>query len=250
MMTNEQNYINHIGVVIDASLSMRRRTQEVIKVVDDLIAYLARRSQELDQETRVTIYTFNDEAKCRIYEKDVLRLPSIAKMYNADGNTALLDATLLSQRDYALIPEKYGDHSFLTYVITDGEENVSAPNARYELIQLFKEQKDHWTIAVLVPDMNGVSEAKRFGFPKDNIAIWNTLSTGGFIEAGKRIQEATDAYMVSRASGVRGTRSLFSTGTDAVNKATVKAMGLKPLKPTEYTVFEIEEDSWFGLFGH
>lgn len=237
----DQNYINHIALVLDASGSMGRHKESLIKVADDQIAYLARRSKELDQETRVTVYTFNSTAKCLIYDKDVLRLPSLRRVYHVGGHTALIDATILSQRDLALTPEKYGDHSFLTYVLTDGQDNASVAKS-FELANLLKTLPDHWTVAALVPDMNGKHEAKRFGFPADNIAIWDPSSDSGAAEAGETIRAATESYMTGRASGIRGTRTLFSTGVDAVNDQTMATAGLVPLPTDGYQLIPVPRD--------
>jgi hypothetical protein len=240
-----QNYVNHIALVLDASLSMTRHRAEVVRVVDDQIAHLGRRSTELNQETRVTVYTFNDTARCVIYDRDVLRLPSIAEFYRPSGNTALIDATLLSLDDLMLTPEKYGDHAFLVYVLTDGEENRSNPGSQARLIRTLQTLPDHWTVAALVPNAQGKHEAKKFGFPADNVAVWDITSVDGLVEAGATITRATDAYMTSRATGVRGTRTLFSTGADAVNKATVAAAGLKPLDFSQFTLIPVPPQ-WNG----
>jgi hypothetical protein len=237
MMTS-QNYVNHIALVLDASSSMVSQTRSLIKVADDQIAHLAARSKELDQETRITVYTFANEAQCVIYDKDVLRLPSIAPFYKPKGMTALIDATILSQQDLALTPEKYGDHAFLTFVLTDGEENNSAQRP-HQLAKLLATQPDHWTVAVLVPNIGGKHEAKKFGFPADNIAIWDTTSSKGIVEVGETIRAATDAYMTARSAGVRGTRNLFSTGKDAVNKNTVAAAGITPLSPHSFVLVPV-----------
>ncbi len=44
------------SLVLDASSSMSHLSRKVVEVADQQIAYLARRSRELDQETRVTVY--------------------------------------------------------------------------------------------------------------------------------------------------------------------------------------------------
>jgi 7-keto-8-aminopelargonate synthetase-like enzyme len=80
---------------------------------------------------------------------------------------------------------------------------------------------ENWTVGVLVPDQRGVFEAKGFGFPADNIAVWDATSAAGVVEAGETIKRATDNFMVARSQGVRGSRSIFSTGLDAVNSSTV-----------------------------
>ncbi|KPC83312.1 hypothetical protein ADL27_47255, partial [Streptomyces sp. NRRL F-6602] len=104
---------------------MSRLSGKVIEVADQQIAYLARRSRELDQETRVTVYVFANKVECVIYDKDVLRMPSLKQLYRVGGMTALLAATLTSQRELAQTAQLYGDHSFLTFVLTDGQENAS-----------------------------------------------------------------------------------------------------------------------------
>ena len=49
-----QNYINHIALVLDASGSMSHLSSAVVQVADNQVQYLAARSKELDQETRAT----------------------------------------------------------------------------------------------------------------------------------------------------------------------------------------------------
>lgn len=238
-----ENYINHIALVLDASGSMNMHRAAVVRVADTLMQHLAARSTEMNQETRVTVYTFDDVVKCCVYDKDVLRLPSIATLYEIGGTTALIDATVQSQNDLAQTAQLYGDHSFLTYVLTDGQENASRRYSAKQLKDLLDGQADNWTTGVFVPNAAGVFEAKRFGFPAGNIATWDTASNQGVEEVGKIIRQSTDAYMTSRASGVRGTRSLFSTGSDAVNKATVSQAKLTPMKTGSYFLVPVPKDA-------
>ncbi|WP_327358884.1 vWA domain-containing protein [Streptomyces sp. NBC_01304] len=263
-MSGNQNYINHVALVLDASSSMSHLSGKVVDVADQQIAYLARRSQELDQETRVTVYVFADKVECVIYDKDVLRMPSLKQLYRVGGMTALLAATLKSQRELAQTAQLYGDHSFLTFVLTDGQENAShrCPDAPArntgELVQavaqLTETQQDNWTLAVLVPDQMGKREAMQCGFPKDNIAIWDATSTQGLEEAGQVIQEATEKFMVGRTKGIRGSRAVFSAGAEAVNKETIKAAGLTPADPTAYELLAVSREAtirnWVVECGH
>lgn len=237
-----QNYINHIALVLDASSSMHYNARRVIEVADAQIAHLAQRSKELDQETRITVYVFADRARCVIYDKDVLRLPSIREFYNPDGMTALVDATILALDDLALTPEKYGDHAFLIYVLTDGQENASHPRNRTALAPRLAGLPDHWTVAALVPDAVSKHEAKKFGFPADNIATWDASTGAGVVEAGATIRRATDQFMTGRASGIRGTRSVFSTSADAVNLSTIHAAALTPLPVSQYVLVPVHRE--------
>nr|WTA00151.1 VWA domain-containing protein [Streptomyces sp. NBC_00857] len=263
-MSGSQNYINHVALVLDASSSMSHLSRKVVDVADQQIAYLARRSRELDQETRVTVYVFADKAECVIYDKDVLRMPSLKELYRVGGMTALLAAALKSQRELAQTAQLYGDHSFLTFVLTDGQENAShrCPDAPTEdprelveaVAEMIETQEDNWTLAVLVPDQMGKHEAMRCGFPKENIAIWDATSTQGLEEAGQVIREATEKFMVGRAQGIRGSRAVFSVGAEAVNKDTVKAAGLTPVNPSEYQLISVARDAairdWVIECGH
>ncbi|MEU9003031.1 vWA domain-containing protein [Streptomyces sp. NPDC048551] len=263
-MAGNQNYINHVALVLDASSSMSHLSDKVIEVADQQISYLARRSQELDQETRVTVYAFANKVECVIYDKDVLRMPSLKQMYRAGGSTALLAATLKSQRELAQTAQLYGDHSFLTFVLTDGQENTShhcpdAPSRNpAELVQavatMIETQADNWTLAVLVPDQMGKREAMRYGFPKDNIAIWDATSTQGLEEAGQVILKATENFMVGRTKGIRGSRKVFSAGAEAVNAKSIQAAGLAPVDPSEYQLVPVAREAaikeWVVESGH
>ncbi|MGW5851733.1 vWA domain-containing protein [Streptomyces sp. NPDC055254] len=263
-MSGNQNYINHVALVLDASSSMSHLSGKVVEVADQQIAYLARRSQELDQETRVTVYVFSNKVECVIYDKDVLRMPSLQQMYRAGGMTALLAATLKSQRELAQTAQLYGDHSFLTFVLTDGQENAShrCPDAPArdprELVQavatMIETQEDNWTLAVLVPDQMGKREAMQCGFPKDNIAVWDATSTQGLEEAGQAILKATENFMVGRSKGIRGSRAVFSTGAEAVNKKSIAAAGLTPVDPSRYHLIPVAREAvirdWVVESGH
>lgn len=235
-----QNYINHVVLVIDCSASMSGVAHQLIKVVDAEIAYLAERSRELDQETRVTVYVFNQQVRCLIYDKDVLRLPSIAKLYRAAGMTALLDATVISQRDLDETGQLYGDHAFLTYLFTDGQENCSALFAVGDVTRLLAELADNRTVAVLVPDQRGVHEAKKMGFPAANVAIWDATTARGVETAvTTTVRSATESWMTSRASGVRSSRTLFAGGAEQVNARTVRAAGLVPLAAGTFETYAV-----------
>ncbi|MEU3771955.1 vWA domain-containing protein [Streptomyces sp. NPDC032472] len=263
-MAGKQNYINHVALVLDASSSMSHLSGKVVDVADEQIAYLARRSRELDQETRVTVYVFSNTVECVIYDKDVLRMPSLKQLYRTGGMTALLAAALKSQRELAQTAQLYGDHSFLTFVLTDGQENAShhcpdAPSRKpRELVQavatMIETQADNWTLAVLVPDQMGKREAMQYGFPKDNIAIWDATSTQGLQEAGEVIKQATEKFMVGRSKGIRGTRAMFSTGADAVNKDTIEKAGLRPADPSGYQLLSVDRAAairdWIVENGH
>lgn len=240
MIPPQLSLINHVVFVLDASDSMRRHTENLIKATDAQIKHLAQRSKEMQQQTRISIYTFNYDVQCLISDTDVHALlehmPSIRGLYTTTGMTALTKATHLAIDDLKMAFEKYGNHSYLLYVLTDGEENYSGWDSVQSLPGKITALPENWTLGCLVPDVRGIHQAKQFGFPAGNIAMWDANSTGGVEEAAKTIQAATDAYMVSRSQGLRGTRSLFQVDIDKIDTAAVKSAGLKPLDSNKYVL--------------
>lgn len=249
-MKLDQPLVNHIAIGIDASTSMDHLTQEVIKVVDGLIAHLAKSSKDRKQVTRVSVYTFASEVQCVISEMDVVWLPSIAEFYRPYGWTALVDATVLAMDDLAMTPQKYGDHAFLLYMVTDGGENNSKRENKDRLPRLLDDRAlpSNWTVAALVPDEDGKRQIQRYGFPENNVAVWDATSAAGVEEAGQRIREATDRFMEGRAKGLRRSRSVFSTGTDAVNSETIQQAGLTPLPHSNYKIVPVPYETQIRPF--
>jgi len=234
----KQALINHVAFVLDGSYSMNPWRNDVVSVTDDLIKFLARRSKELNQETRVTVYVFSDSSVwCVFYDVDVLRMPSIKDHYRPDGGTPLLKATLTALDELDETAKLHGDHADLVYVLTDGENNRD-----YGMQSMLEKRlaalAGNRTVGILVPDQNGRRHAEGFGFPPDNVAIWDPTSAEGVARGGRTIQDATESYMTGRSVGVRGTRTLFSTGVDAVNDATVKS-ALTPLPYSQYKLIPV-----------
>ena len=239
-MHEAQRLINHVALVLDGSASMRGHTKKLVKVADEQIRHLALRSEELKQETRVSVYLFDDNVECLIFDMDVMRLPSIQDLYHTGGMTALIDATIRSQEDLSTTSQLYGDHAFLTFVLTDGAENASRNYTSLTMVKHIQNADVNWTLGFLVPDRMGQTYLERLGVSRGNIALWDTGSVDGLMDAAKTIRTATDNFMTARASGVRGTRSVFSTGADAVNRQTVSST-LTPLTPGAYRILPVQE---------
>lgn len=241
MTKTDQNNIVHVALALDASGSMSSHKYKLIQAVDELVKYLAKRSEELNQETRVTIYTFDDDVRCAIFDKDVLRLPSIKTLYHIGGMTALADATILALDDLGNTAQMYGKHAFLLYVLTDGIENASNYVNRQALPGRLATLPDNWTVAALVPHLRARDEAVRWGFHRGNVETWDTYSADGIQEVSSKVREATNTYMTSFSQGTHtgGTQTLFDTSIQTVNAATVAAANLKPLDPASYLLLPV-----------
>lgn len=208
-MKKIQNYVNHIALVVDASGSMSGLSNKVVEVFDKELRTLKQRSVELNQETRISIYLFNSTIECLVFDMDVMRFESLRGYYETTGSTALIGGTVRAITDMQKLPELYGDHAFLTYVITDGEENVSSAIDKTRFRDLSNNFKENWTLACLVPNQRALFEAKKFGFPAEAISIWDT-SERGLETVGTVFTSSMETYMQNRAVGVRGTRSFFN----------------------------------------
>jgi hypothetical protein len=237
-MAGKQNNINHIGLVLDASGSMQPYENTVWKVIDALMKQLAEQSQQLDQETRITVYSFNTSTTCGVYDKDVLRMPKGSDVYHCGTQaTALIDAAMLAIAEMQETPQRYGDHAFLLYVLTDGQENASHRYGSTDLRNKIASLPSNWTLGALVPDFRSVAVAKNYGFPAGNVAVWNTTSASGVEEVGEVIKQSASTYMTQRSQGVQSTKGLFDTSH--VTKAAVSASGMKPLDPSQYLIIPV-----------
>lgn len=239
LQPSTKNKINHIVFVLDASGSMADFTGALIKVADAQVATLAETSKQLNLETRVTIYSFGDAVECLVYDMDVLRLPSIATLYAVRNEmTALLDAAGEAIADLQQTPQKYGDHAFLLYLLTDGMENRSRRETAASLSKTIAGLPDNWTLAALVPGASNAFAVKNYGFP--NVAIWDATSKAGVEEAGRTMAAATQSYMTLRSgTTARSTTNLFNLNAAAVSAQTITAAGLTPLPYGTYSLSPI-----------
>jgi len=222
---------------------MRDISKAVIKVTDAQVKHLAQRSTDLDQETRVSFYTFASDVNCVVYDKDALRTPSIKNFYYPNGMTKLVDAVLKAIEDLEKTATIYGKHAFLIVVLTDGQENFSVKTNLPKLAPRLKNLPDNWTVAVMVPDVMGRRDALQLGFEPGNIAQWDASSDRGVEEAGEVIRQATNSYMNARTSGVSGTKSIFAGSPQDVNKDTITAAGLTPLPTDRYVLVPVHKKS-------
>jgi hypothetical protein len=236
--------INHIVFVIDESGSMKPHRGTVERVFDEQVKALASRSVESNQETRVSLYLFNNTTmghniRCVVYDRDVLRLPSLKGQYDPEGGTPLVRATLQALADLSQTPELHADHAFLLYTITDGEETEKLASLNSLLRQRIDDlqQKENWTIAALVPDIKGVAYCRSLGFSDGNIMKWDVSNVE---EVGAAVAQSTQSYMTMRAAGKRSTRGLFTAEVKAKRKDVVASL-LPVTNP--YSVFVLPTTS-------
>lgn len=243
-MHKAQRLINHVALVLDGSGSMSNHRRRAVKVADDQIIHLKNMSEKLNQETRVSVYWFDDVVKCLIFDMDVMRLPSVASLYEIGGMTAMWDAFAKSQEDLKTTSQLYGDHAFLTFVLTDGADNASKTISAGRAVRGFVlEAPENWSVGFMVPNANYLHTLTGYGVPKGSIMTWDTSSSDGLDKVSQATTQAVTSYMTSRSTGTRGTKSVFQVAaTDAahVNAATVTST-LTPIPRDEYSLHDVTE---------
>lgn len=214
----KNTFKNHIYICLDRSGSMGNLIGSAVKVFNNQIDYLRRSSLQFEQETRVSFYTFNSNVECVVSDVDVAR-PITLDSIQANGQTALMDSLDQAIQDAKLISEKYGDHSFMFYVITDGEENASRHTNISSFTRTLKSIPENYSIAAFVPDMNGRRYMENLGFPKGNIEVWDT-SEKGIEEVGQKFETTMNSFYQARSMGVRSSQTIFSD----LSKVTAKSV--------------------------
>lgn len=240
----KQRLINHIAINLDGSASMRPHKTQVPVLVDATVQHLKKKSIDMDQETRLSIWMFGHKIENLIFDQDVMRVGTIKDQYTANGSgTKLCESVMVSIRDSKQLPEIHGDHAFLIYTWTDGEENSSTQDSKADLPDTLLKLPDHWTVATMVPDQQGISQARRFGFYPDCIKSWDATSSVGLEAASATFNAAMDDYMILRSKGVRGTRSFFSPTVTAATAAQIisKAPALAARQYNLLPVRQVEE---------
>lgn len=212
--------VNHVVFVIDESGSMQYHAGKVSKVFNDLLTSMTAQS---GQETRVSTYTFNNTIRNIGLDVPVSQVPPLHVRPN--GGTAFIDASIRGVRDHLAIQQAAKvrtdeDHSYLCYLITDGEENASRQSPS-DLATLIGSLDDDWTVATLVPNISGVHNAKRCGIPAGNIEVWNVNSATGFEDVGRTMSNTYASYSGMRSMGVKSTKSLFTVNANNLTPSVV-----------------------------
>ena len=233
----KNTFKNHVYVVFDTSGSMDGIIDKAVEVFNNQIDYLREASLQFEQETRVSFYEFNSRVNCLISDVDVARPVKLDKV-RATGSTSLIDAATLAIEDAKNQPQKYSDHSFLFYIITDGGENTSSRTNIQNFGPLLRNLPDNFTVTALVPDNNGVMSMKNFGVPAGNIDKWEATKRG-VEEVGQKMQATMNNFFQGREKGVKSYKTMFSDLKE-VNKDNVNTV-LSEI-PKKQTVVVINEE--------
>jgi len=235
---SKKKIINHVAIVLDDSGSMVGLRNKVVTMFDEQVASLKRASAANKQDTRLSVYTFGSHTSRVLFEVPLGEAGSIAASYRANqGSTALIQAMHSVITDFESINTRYGDHSFLIYVLTDGGENVDPTGGPY-LRDRIEKLNDDWTLAVLVPNSYCQMEAVKFGFSKGNAQIWETTEQG-LSDVSAKVNETHGTYMSFRSAGIKSTKTLFTLPAQ-LTKTEVRRK-LEPIPAKDYNTIPVRK---------
>lgn len=233
----KNTFKNHVYIVFDRSGSMSHLIDSAVKIFNKQIDFLRENSLLFEQETRVSFYSFNNTVDCVVSDVDVARPVKLDEM-RASGGTALIDATMQAIQDAKSQPQKYGDHAFYIYIITDGEENSSQRMNLASFKSTVQSLPNNFTIAAFVPDNNSKTILSNFGIPLGNIDKWDATEKG-IEEVGQKFSAITRNMYTSRSRGVRSSQTIFSDLKD-INKDNVTSV-LSEIPKSQFKIV-INED--------
>lgn len=224
-MSKEKKLVNHVAYVLDMSGSMSSYEGKMRSLIEGSLKAMQNSARTMNQETYFSLYMFADTVQAVCVDVPIEDADLSRVSFKTGGLTALIDGILKAVRDGLNLQVKHKeteDHAYLLNVITDGEENRSKTSVA-DLKTILKRLNDRWTIAVQVPDANGVFFAKNLGFDADNIEIWKAGSSRGLEESLDSFTRGYDSYVSSRSTGATRSVNFYAkTDLSTLSKSTVK----------------------------
>lgn len=221
-----QKLLNHIAIVVDESGSMGHLTRKVQEVVNDQLGVIKSAARDNDQETKVTLTTF-EGGNIKHHFRNAF--PESVNFYNyqPSGNTNLNDAINDAITNLEHASQKGRDESFLVIVITDGFENASRGPAPGQRIQ-DAQKTDRWSFAFMVPPGSRNATSAATGVPLGNIKEWEATEFG-LQEAFQATRKGTVQYFSARSQGINSTQAFY---TDMSNVTRTDLQNLQDLSGT------------------
>lgn len=181
----------HLGLALDASISMRPLAASAIQAVNQLL----NDQKELNPASRFTLTSFGDSTRAMFENIVLVDAPSLGPdRYRADGSsTALNDAILdiisrISKQVQRSTP-------VLIAILTDGAENSSQATAQdvFSVIT-YRRSTYHWNFVFIGPP-EAESYALQIGIPKSNFVPFSADPASVHLII-KRLSKSMRAYQL------------------------------------------------------
>jgi Mg-chelatase subunit ChlD len=198
-----------LNLVLDGSGSMADKRDVVISGVNEYVESL--RNKEEDDNYIVNLMVFRDSEVEHVYTG--ARLKDIARMtrdnYKPSGGTPLYDC--IGEAIYQADVQKRaaGDATVLTFIFTDGEENMSSKFNSLTLHNLIqsKEKTNDWTFTFIGADKSCLEQARSIGISGGNSIQFDPTQ---FVSTMSNLAFATQSYTSNVNSGaLRSTQCFY-----------------------------------------
>jgi hypothetical protein len=164
----------HLGLTLDASISMRKLVDPAIQAVNQLLS----EQKQLNPQSRFTATSFGDSPRAMIENIALGDAPSLGRdLYRADGGSTALNDGILD------IIGRIGKGvsratPVLIAILTDGGENSSRASIEDVFSAItYRRTTYHWGFVFIGPP-EAESYALRIGIAKSNIVSFSTDSAG------------------------------------------------------------------------
>ncbi len=186
----------HNLLIIDASGSMRSKTEEVIGGINQIFTELKEdKESNTAVNNKITVVDFSSHGDFKVLY-DAVEPENLIQMKDGDyiprAMTALYDAI---GKAFQLIQDE-NDGVFVT-IFTDGQENDSKEFDATIIKQLIrKKEADDWIITFMGTTEQAMMEAQSIGITRDKMLSY-TDSKAGSANAFKRMSKSRKKYMDS-----------------------------------------------------
>ena len=187
-----------MNILVDSSGSMESIAADMVGGLNTLVD----ENRELD--VLVTYSIFADAYQPIFAEKPITKVEQF--QLRPSGCTALIESAckMIDEVGARLTakPEEERPEKVMFVIVTDGEENASAPGyTKEQLVAKIKEQTEvyNWVFLYLGADQDAISVAQSIGIAPDKAAYYNRKAarkTGGALAEKMRMMHAAPAAMM------------------------------------------------------
>ena len=166
-----------MNILVDSSGSMKPIASDMAGSLNQLV------DEHRDLNVTVTYSIFANTYQPVFADKPIKKVKEF--ILKADGSTALIESACkmideVGER-LAAMPESERPGKVMFVIITDGQENASAPGyTRERLFTKIREQTEvyNWLFLYLGANQDAIREAARYGISADKAVDWHATARG------------------------------------------------------------------------